>query len=430
MDPIEIFPIEIMELILQHLTVNNLLAVTELSPLWNKTICGYSNFIEKATIKILDHNISPHKHTRDWNNLKYLSVPSLRKYQNIHFSAKPEIIDDIKNILAVPGSEWKKVYIKVKQLDGNLYPFRGKWSADFYEVFRMIEKDVEDLHLDILDSTLLSAFSGSWFFANLKVLRMRFYGMPMAAFENCRQLKELSIMHIRSDSVGSLKKIIEHNSLSNLEISSTVIKFLFDHKYDINFNRLKLKTFCVHSGDSMTGLRPKFQEFLTSQKQSLEHLSVGTLISQLFFYLMLCLPNLKTLSVTNFNSTRPMHLSLNSLIRINLSIESICFIDKNVNFDVMKAFVLATPNLTHLEMYSMHQSMMKYLSAKAKHLKSLKLQRLDATDFSDRKLFSQLEKLSISFITSAKKDEMLKIPFYERNRFVKLLLESNYTIFH
>lgn len=424
MDPIQVFPIEIIELILQHLTVNNLLTASELSPLWNKTICGYSNFIEKATIQILDHNISPHKDTLDWNNLKYLSVPSLRKYQNIHFTAKPEIIDDIKTILAVPGSEWKKVYIDGKLLNGNINSFRGKWLNDYYDIFLIIEKDVEVLHLDTSSFKIWSSVRPS--FANLKVLRLTFFCMSENTFKHCRQLEELSVMIVPSNLVGSVKHIIEHNNLSVMEISENVFMSLFEHSCDIS--HLKLKTFYVDSvwdNSVYEQVHVNFSNFLKSQEQSLEQLSVKIWMGQDVFMQMFDLPNLKTLSVTVISSRW-----FEPNIRVNPSIKSLCFLGKHINFDIMKALVDATPNLTHLKMHSMHQNMMEYLSANLKHLKSLELRCLDATDFSDRKLFSHLEKLSISIVTSAKEDEMLKIPLNERNRFVELLLESDYTMLH
>jgi hypothetical protein len=118
----------------------------------------------------------------------------------------------------------------------------------------------------------------------------------------------------------------------------------------------------------------------------------------------------------------------NNHLNVNKSIEELSYQDHGKDFNFMQCVVDAAPNLKKVEIFSLTQNMMEYLSSSLKELESLKLRTLDVTNLSSRDLFAKLKKVQIDILSSTLESKILAIPVDDCNPLVMLVKDSNYIV--
>lgn len=419
MDPVECFPVLISELIFHQLPGKTILDAREVSPSWDEYIGSSLHLMKK--IKIRTHWLE----LEDYHEkIKCLSVPSGTKYQNFRALVYHESIQEIIPIFSVPGRLWTHVH--VTGMDSCLW-------TDLAEILKITARTTQKLKLrNFPDYSSRDVKNGDFAFENLTELSLRNIdpGLYANLFLKCRDLNFLSI-YIRKEYPTDFKTVIQlikQNKVDTLKISMKMFISLTAEK-DNPLMQQKFKAFTLKNSTYYPFhpdvFKARFKKFLIFQGPTLEKISsvVDLWMGCDILNIMFLLPRLEELYIGTIRTG--IHW-LYFKMRRNPSIRKLSFIDINNSFSVMKLLVDSTPNLIHLELHSMNQKMMNYISANLVQLKSLKLRTIDAIDYSDRCLFTKLEKVSVYVITEDIEVLMKNIPVEERNPLVKLVLKSDY----
>jgi hypothetical protein len=430
MDPFKLLSSDIFDRILQHLTLKETLSTSLVSTVWDEVIG--SSFIAMGKIKI---KISWQPVESFFGEVSHLFVESPRKYQHLEFEHQSSYKNSIKlvcNILGVVGRKFRSVSLKRVTFQS---------MQEIRKLFNLIEQTVESLEIEqiyIVDR-LKKNFNGLQF-PKLKTLYVKHMDLFFIdAFKSCKKLKNITISSDDplSAAVVAFKEILKNNNLTSLEISSRLFKKTFsdeDISVDITFklnNFVASELFKVEKEAKI--IQTNFYNFLRSQMKSLETLKVDVYMGIDTLKIMFQMEKLTLLSINGLNDMEATDDWLGLQFHINKSIKSLTFRDINIKYSVFKALIDATPNLEYLEVHSLDQNSVEYLSRTSIHLKSLKIQCFtDETNLSCPSLFPKLEEFSVNVILSDFEDAVKNIPVNEQNQLVKLMLDSSssYTILH
>lgn len=422
MDPIEIFPSEVIELIFEHLTSNDILTATKVSSHWNDFI-GASKLMTKIKVNI------------SWNqklsscSFREVMMDTARNYENLSFQYLSCMVKDVCDFLIIPGRKWKVL---------NLKRINFACTLDAIKFFKAVESTVEELRLEevYINSTYLDALN-TMPFRKLKILKGKYVQTLLyyQAFASCTNLKELFIKS-GDQSYGSMKAfktmLMLNKDLKKLEISSNLLSQIFneDVSMDIVFKleHFALKnSFCAVSHH--VAVKDNFRRFLSNQMFTLKVVSLDKWMGIDTLKLLLNMPNLKELTIKEFDFTETIDWE-NVSLQTNKSVEKMHYHDIENNIDIFKALVNALPNLKELKLFSLYQKLFEHLADSLKQLEVLKLRTIEVTDLGSKDLFPKLISVDVEVIQQGMEETLQKIPDGQRNRLVELLLESNYTILH
>lgn len=416
MDPLTYFPPEITDLFFSYLSVSEILSATEVSTKWNEVIGASLKTMKRVQLKFFWEE----KSTFISNEVLDTLVSSKRKYQNIDLKYQSSHIDAVSTILSSNNRQWKSV--KLKRLNYSSEP------PHFIDLLKHVEKSVVKLELNDFYVTQHEEEPVCLNFNNLKVLKMKFFdgsNLIEKAFFKCQNLEELQISSSYKSS-DVLKTIFKQNpKLKYLQISSGLFNEIFSLNLiqEIPFKLKVFKSTDDYRKTMIENLVPFFEKHMNFLEEiSLSHINVEAL--QIVFHM----PKLKKLRLGVIHT---IGNNMNAVqLHVNQSIEVLSFHDNNNNLNSMKKFINATPNVKDLEMFSLTQPMMTFLSANAKKLEKLQLRCVDITDISNRKLFPCLKQVKVEIISAAFENHMLSIPQENQNSFVKLVLNSCYVMLH
>lgn len=381
MDPLEYFPIEVSELIMQHLRPSELLSATEVSTSWNEIIGKSINLMKKITIRVTREKCEKPR------NIEEITMLSLRKYQSICFVCYNCGVSHGKKVCAILSASnrtWRKVHIDHVR-------FR---QEDFMSFLKILQPTVEELKIgSVKVDHNIDTNVGDIHFPKLKILRIDAINLWSLSdvIQKCRSIVEFILDEDcfgYEHSMEVIKQIVENNQLQKWTIPASVFLKTFNSAPRIDFVGLKLKSFEIIGWTSSPNNEEYFQkfgEFLEMQSETLQYLAVGVTVPMNILQLMFKLPNLKVLK---FDWTKPFHVTVelfDSTLSVNTSIRHFSFMDDSTSFEIMKALLRKTPNLTHLEVYSMDQKMMKYLHDNFPGLTTLKLTLAERKEEDSRK---------------------------------------------
>lgn len=420
MDPFEFLPSAVFDQILTHFNGNEILKLSEVSPFWDEEIGNSSVAMDKIKLKI------HWRSDRSFFEESQSTVTSQRKYQHLEFLHQSSYLNSmtiVNEILKSSNRKWKS--LKIKRIS-----FMS--SKEVEDMLQFVAPTIQSINIqDIFVTNYRDICISSLNFPKLRDLRIKHLNLSfIGGFSKCRKLEKFSVNSENPSVVNVIKQILEKNDLKSLEISSKLFKAVFKD-IDVSKFKFKLKSFTATDlfkiNEDVEKVRENFYNFIKAQMATLETLSVEEWLGVGVFKLMFFLPRLNALSfkgITNLNSDESLDLP------VNKNIKSLSFRDYDPPVNVFKAVITCLPNLEKLEMNSMNQEMMDFLSANLKHLKSLKLRTMDATDFTSSDLFPKIDCIDIEYILSELEDVIISIPSKDRNRFVKLFLKSAYTILH
>lgn len=418
MDPLAFFLSDVSECILQHLEVSEILANTEVSRTWEEVIGSSFIAMKKLEIKIT-HKSSP-------NQAPEL-VESQRKYQHLVLQSPSFSIDDIIDIMSAPQRVWKSIHLENIHFESPIifYEFMSTIEATVEEIF-MKEVSIKfEPELDLDDIDYLN-------FPNLKDLTLELSSIHKV-FRSCRSLTSLDVNYWDSEASGTVKHLMANNDhLEYLKVTTNQLVPLFN-EYVVPHNRLQLKTFIAKDWPWIIRSQLNedcFNKFLESQKNSLTTLILEKWMGVNVLKCIFSMPKIQTLVIKRFDKAE---LTIDwKFVKLNCSrsIRSLSFDDRKNSFDILKALIDGAPNIKTLEIFSVTQKNMEYISAKAPNLSSLTLSTIEATDFTSPNLFPKIEEVVIDLVHESIETIMMGILKQNRNEFVRLFLEADYSIIH
>lgn len=416
MDPFTFLPTEVCDSILQYLSGNEILEASRVSKTWNSIIGASATAMQKIKLNLFWLR-GPHCFDDDVLNIL---IESRRKYQNVIMKFQSLHTDCFRKILVSNHGQWKHV---------SLERLVFETSDEFIGMIKVFEKSVEELNLD---NIFIKQIDDSIPF-NLPLLRKlrlteveAFKGSVNNLFAKCKNLNEFWITSSDSseETLTSVKSILESNKkIKHLEITSDIINKIMESDPTFEF---KVNTVAA---SNYNHFRPQWNhtKFIKNQFQNIRKISFDEITCIDTIKLLYKMPNLRTLNLGDID-TLSMALD-NQHLNVNKAIVELRYRDLEKNFQLMKCFIDASPNLQNVEMFSLTQEMMEHLSAGAKHLKVLKLRTINTTDMTARDLFPNLRHLCVEIISSNFEDQIVAIPVDEANPFVKLLKATrNYVI--
>lgn len=400
---------EVLDQIFLHCNKTELLDVSQVTTHWEKFI-GSSTCMNKIKVKVSDK--------QDEDDLGVIAKTT-RKYLNLEIN-QPKHIEEVLKIAANPNCSWRKVSLKLVRFES---------PSQLAKFFNIIELNVKELILEevsVGDEELSVSFEGLTF-PKLEILRFEYVPSWISqAFVGCSQIKKLSVRFIeRGHEVKRVKTIMAQNNLTELVLADSAFEHIFREDIAMEFS-FKLKTFISKNlfryKKTYKAVNANFNSFLQTQTATLETISVGEWTGEENFKLMFESPNLKSFSANGLrNLEKTSVVEWTELkLKCNNSIQKLCLKEVET-FDVMKAIIVAAPNVNELEMHSMNQPMMEYLSSKAKHLKSLKLRVMAVNNLLIQELFLHLEILSCDIVGEELLNHLEVIPESEQSEFVKMI---------
>jgi hypothetical protein len=385
MNPVYIFPTEVCELVFQHFSGAELLALSELSSSFDDYIA-----ISKAAMKKFKIKLAKKKFD---DNDKNLLIQSVRRYESLELCQFASLVEPTKEILTAPGANFK--HISVNCID-------FETICDIIKFFKTFEPTAEELKMTqvYMKSNFRESPIPFLQFPKLKVLEMKCCQAALfhEAFVNCRKLKTFVIKSgssISSQALNAIKNILKSNvELEILGIHFTVFNLIFNENIS-SFVRFKLKEFHVNDLYRLPGsyftVKENLHKFLAMQMETLEVLSIGDWNGHKTLELIFHMTKLKDLTLKGFHRAerwvewKKVDLPTNlSIVKFNLS-------DMSKNFEIFSKLLTATPNLQTLKLYALDQKSMEFLSSNCKLLTSLEIEHFQATDVSDENLFKNLK---------------------------------------
>lgn len=133
-NPIECFPQQICEKIFENLSHFDLLSASLVSSDWYDFIAKTPCCMRKLKLTFsfkTSKNLSP--------EMKQILIESKRKYENIDYMHQSKVLQDVQDILAVPGRKWKKLLILRINFPS---------TADAMNFLSVVDPTIEELRLD------------------------------------------------------------------------------------------------------------------------------------------------------------------------------------------------------------------------------------------------------------------------------------------
>lgn len=418
MDPLVFFPSNVSDCILQHLEASEIISATEVSRAWEEVIGSSFSAMMKLKLVITYKSSS--------NQAPEL-LESLRKYQHLVLDSPSVPLDDIIAVMSAPPRKWKSIRLQCVHFESPIqfYEFMGIVEPTVEEVFVKEVKFKFHQELDLDDFQHLS-------FPKLKTLILELSSIHKV-FTSCRSLTSLDVNYWDSEATPTVRQIMANNDhLKYLKVTTNLLPPLFDD-YVAPHNRLQLTTFIAKDWPWIINSKPNekcFISFLESQKKSLETIILEKWMGLSVLKFLFGMPKLKTLTLKRFDKAEKTIDWKSFELHRSRSIESLSYDDSTNGFDVLKALIDGAPNIKKLEIFSMDQKSMNYVSAKAPSLSSLTLRTIEATDFTSANLFPKIKELVIDVVHESVETSVERIPTENQNEFVRLFLKADYSMLH
>lgn len=370
MDFMKILPAEVSELILQFLSVPEILTATEVSPLWNDTIGSSFKVMKKIQLKVKPKGDS------SFAGVKNIFIQSSRKYQHFSFCSSWNSIEDVIEVLSVPERSWRTIHLE---------KISFKSPTEFVRIMAAVEQSIEDVSIEetkCIPTQQSVTIDNNLTFPKLKFLLLKATTFHVI-FNKCTKLQKLNMNFWDSSVSNTVRHLMVQNSeLKKLELSTNLLM------------NVLVEDIAVHITCKLTTLIAKALpctichvirsdnhslEFFRSQMETLKTLVIEEWMGLEVLKLIFHMPHLKTLEIKGF--TQPYHLRTKvdwDTVKLhrNTSIEKLCYDDMNYSLSVSKVFINAAPNVKQLELYSVNHKIMQYLSDNLPSLTSLKLKDL------------------------------------------------------
>lgn len=368
------FPLDINDLIFQHMTSTEILMFSEVSTDFYEFIADSSTCMKRIKLKLVKNEFSDDEK----------AFLSRRRYQNLEVAKFSQSMKVAEELIKCSISSFKTIRIKY---------FDFETFLDALKFFEVIEKSIVELCMDqVYIKSIIRQYNckpQTLQFSRLKVLETRCcQGLLFdEVFANCTSLETFIVKSgstISTSAFEALKKILKSNKgLKILGIHFNVFNSLFSENVS-EFSLFKLSEF--HANDlyrvsrSFSEVRKNLRRFIWSQISTLKVLSIGDWMGFEAFELFFNIPNLKKLTMKGFHHSERFIDWMNVEINQQPKIENLEFHDMSNNFNILKLVIKAVPNLKHLKLHSLDQNSLEFISQNAKALKSLHVEHFISED--------------------------------------------------
>lgn len=341
MDPIEVFPLEIVELMFTFLSGKELLNKTLVNRVWNNFIGNSRKCMEKLKLKI-----SPFKNQ---NSLEILGTQ--RQHVNLdcclEFSA-----DCLEKVISL-SQQWKSVEV---------YKLQCRSTNQLHAVMRKIEATVENLGLiGFMINSDEEPAAASFSFKKLKTLTIMHNKLPvpLSIFQTSPLLTSLTVRGNYDISIIDFMK--QHDKLSRLSTDIECFDIIFSS--NIQDFKFKLKKFIVSNDCSpQRSSVEAFKRFLVSQADTIENFQANEWCDIETVFKM---KNLKNLRLVGFNLPGSFELLKNN------SLETLDVTNLDGAISTLDRFLIATPNLKHIRMRCINEGLAKFIIENVKKLQTI-----------------------------------------------------------
>ena len=312
MDPLETF-YNFHELIIQHFSFEDILSAWKVSTTWCKLVLEKNKFaMKKIKLKINDCN--------------HDEIMELLQRKESKFDTK--IFEILKT---------KRKYENIK--------------IDIDHGWDYVDQIVRNLSNSLVDINVTSDI----YCANLKIPNLKFLKLGDALLDGLtstsNKLEKLSVCHngkefwLKKESPEAVRRALKENQkLKILEFDENLTELIFSENLsEISFNLEKFSASCSNIREIGENLR----NFLSSQRDSIQHLSLGCIDSFTTHWIYKEMSKLKSLEVKIHFEENPQnfHLIPNSQIfALDLDITSFWQWSMNIR-TALRIFIASTPNL-------------------------------------------------------------------------------------
>lgn len=386
-DIIEAFPHEICRNIFQNLSSKDLLSASLVSSEWYNFIARTAACMQKIKLSF-SHRTAPALTPE----VKQILMNSIRKYESIEFMYHSDVFRDVKDILEVPGRNWKSL---------SICRINFPTTSDCITLLAAVEATVEELRMDkvYVDSVCNDFEQTKMTFPKLKVLEAKYIQTLIycQAFASCSSLQEF---HITSGdqsvtSIAAIHNMFQCNKgLKKLSIVTNVFTQYFseDISKKIGFQLTEFEARDIYNlGDDH---KSHFKQFLRTQIMSLETLQIGDWMGIEIVQMIFHMPKLKKFVFKGLHSVEETLDWKEVKFHRNTTITDLYLSEVKSRQDILEAFVSATPNVKQLKLYSMNDENLAYISKALPDLESLTTDLFEVSDVSDKNLFPNLKKFS------------------------------------
>lgn len=392
MDFINLWPHDVNDLIFQHLSGDEVLDSTLVSPEWNYFL-NRSSILKKITL-VLPNNSE--------DGFLYYLMRSSRKYRHLRVEDGSVIANEVVEIIANPYHKFNTIYI----------------SRTEFILRKQIEQIILNCCLSLEKLTLVcitfqeeaeDELSTSYDFPKLQQLYIEYLPRTKPSinkyFSSFDSLETLFLINGCDEKFKEL--IRKSRNLKQLEMAG----YFYDNNFfkDLSLtmpSRIEEFIFnnILSSSKDDENLR-YFNDFFKSQSRTLKRFETDALIEPDEIMNAFKMPNMVELNVKGFHyNAERMKIEL-----LNLKSQT---------------SVVTPSSLVNFFCHYMDDILFELLAIYATNLKELKVRRFDPIDISNPAWFPKLEKMSIQYFNIELKDRIIRKEEGDRTNFEKRVLEA------
>lgn len=286
-NPLDFFCPNLVDLILQHLTVKQILSLSESSPDFQKFISSNQKFMKSVKI-----HITANQSVTDKDFCVFIKRIR-RSYQNFHFDGT-ESISKLNLVAKYFKAPVKRV--KISNMIFNRPTLLQKFIDDVRSSLEEIQ--INSVYIFNCDKKITMSF------VKLKHLEMMecndqedtFIKRISFVITESRQLESLKLMYAGVSEDNERKLLMENEKIKNLILADLKDSFFLSLDRSIKF---KLEKFTMNfSSEDRYRLKPNFGNFLRSQRENLLYIEFSGWISPEVLEIIYNMPKLQYLKIS------------------------------------------------------------------------------------------------------------------------------------
>ncbi|CAG9809527.1 unnamed protein product [Chironomus riparius] len=410
-DPLEYFPYEVSERILSYLSVKNLMRVSAVNSLWYDFIGQSKRLMKNVKIKIRNQDYKK-------RTICHL-LTSTRNYETFEIDTM-----DLRSINVIfellQSQQWRNVIIK------NLYFTTASQAHMFFSLIQDSVRSLEMRGAYILYPNGIDKNHGL-VFPNLRrftAITTKSAYILLEMFQNVRHLTHFSLKSAELNEAASnaVMEILKSNDkLEVLNISNAALfPLLYLDKITIP---CKLRQLSILNENNREGRKnsENFIALLQDQRESLQTIILDKLFEEDVLKAIYALPKLRMLSIKEFTNIDAYN---NLMLTRSKSIKQLYINVLPENFNLLKAIIVATPNLYSLTVLHMNYKFMKFISKNLPNLRGLSIGFPNISYLPRGDIFKNLGYLYVQNYKPSLRKSILRRKFHSLSNFEQLLFRT------
>ena len=363
MDPVQILPAEIFEIVFDFLTPKDALNCFYISSSWKQTIESSRKCMEKLTLKLSGRWMANYSSDDKDKLLR------TKKFSNVIIFDGSEILPFVQSIMSATH-HWKSV---------SIYCTEFETSSEFVEFIKSFEQTVESLVLHRVNIRKYETNEMRFGFQKLKTLSLASCGTQIssAVLKDNQSLKVLTLGNFnpKTNLEVILESMKECRNLNKLCTSPKFFSILFqsqDNGLNVHLQSLDIAS-DMYFSDVITFrffylAQQNFHKFLLTQVSTLKTLNLAGIFGVEIVRLAFKMEKLEKLSIPNLSmfSWPTLNFVINNSIK-NLDISTIDIRNK----ELVKVFFKCVPNLQTLRIQNMDKTVAKQMRRKLRRLENV-----------------------------------------------------------